>query len=680
MDPTNLYYLSWSPKIQAKADSPYFESEGATILINTVPVLFVAVMGCVYLHLGKLSNFNYKKGIDPQSWLAICRKQMIIRGLGIVSLTELAFVVMFIGLLAWCFSSYLHTTFPGITPQAAAQMGMKVWEAKLKYAGVFLGLTGNVGLAFVLFPVSRGSSLLPTFGVTSEASIKYHIWLGHTVMALFTAHGLCYIVFWAATYQLSEMSKWAKSNISNVAGEISLVAGLLMWVTTIPRIRRKMFEVFFYTHHLYIIFVVFFVFHVGISSAFIMLPGFYLFMVDRYLRFLQSRQGVRLVSARVLPCEAIELNFSKSKGLVYKPTSTIFVNIPSISRLQWHPFTIISSSSLEPEKLSVMIKGEGKWTKTLYQMLSSPPSIERLQASLEGPYGPTSTDFARHDKIVMISGGSGITPFISIIRDFIYMNVTMKCEIPKIILITVFKNSPDLSILDLILPIAGPLSNFAELDIQIQAYITREKAPPTNEQHKINNLHSVWFKPKPSDVPISPILGQNNWLWLGAIISSSFVMFLLLVGILTRYYIYPIDHNQSGKYSYSARDALNMLFICISIVITASSAFMWNKRKDAMETRQVLNLEKASPLANSPIAGFYNEERELDSLPNQSIIPFTNVHYGQRPDLKKILFELKESSVGVLVCGPKKMRHEAARICSSGLVSNLHYESISFSW
>src|ERR1044072_4163161 len=107
------------------------------------------------------------------------------------------------------------------------------------------------------------------------------------------------------------MLKWSKVGISMVAGEISLVAGLLMWVTTIPRIRRKAFEVFIYTHYLYIIFMIFFIFHVGISYASIMLPGFYIFLVDRFLRFLQSRSQVRVVSARVLPCETVELNFSK---------------------------------------------------------------------------------------------------------------------------------------------------------------------------------------------------------------------------------------------------------------------------------------------------------------------------------------------------------------------------------
>lgn len=52
-----------------------------------------------------------------------------------------------------------------------------------------------------------------------------------------------------------------------------------------------------------------------------MLPGFYLFLVDRYLRFLQSRNRVYLRSARVLPCETLELNFSKNPGQCDAPVA-----------------------------------------------------------------------------------------------------------------------------------------------------------------------------------------------------------------------------------------------------------------------------------------------------------------------------------------------------------------------
>lgn len=131
-----------------------------------------------------------------------------------------------------------------------------------------------------------------------------HIWLSIVL----------YLRSWGYGYVSMQMLEWNKIGISYVAGELSLLSGLCMWVATIPRVRRKVFELFFYTHYLYILFIVFFIFHVGIHHSLIILPGFYLFLVDRYLRFLQSRQRVRLVSARVLPCQTVELNFSKNHG------------------------------------------------------------------------------------------------------------------------------------------------------------------------------------------------------------------------------------------------------------------------------------------------------------------------------------------------------------------------------
>lgn len=113
------------------------------------------------------------------------------------------------------------------------------------------------------------------------------------------------------------MLKWGDHYVSNIAGEISLLCGLALWVTTYPKIRRKMFELFFYTHYLYIFFMIFYILHIGIGFACIMLPGFYLFIIDRYLRFLQSRENVRLISARLLPCDFVELNFSKTRGMYY---------------------------------------------------------------------------------------------------------------------------------------------------------------------------------------------------------------------------------------------------------------------------------------------------------------------------------------------------------------------------
>ncbi|XVF33283.1 hypothetical protein REPUB_Repub17cG0155600 [Reevesia pubescens] len=676
MVPTNTYQQKWKPSISKKLVSTYFGTQGTTILIWTFPVLFVASLGSLYLHLGKNLNENASKSNDKKHRPAIWKRPMLVKGpLGIVSGIELGLLIMFIALLIWTLATYLHNGLPTITPEVAAKQGVKVWQLKLQQVALRIGLVGSICLAFLFYPVARGSSVLPLLGLTSEGSIKYHIWLGHITMLLFTTHGICYIIYWAVTGHISEMLKWSYSDISNVAGEISLLGGLGLWAATIPQIRRKTFELFFYTHHLYIIFVLFFILHVGIGYSFIMLPGFDLFMIDRFLRFLQSRRSVRLLSARLLPCDTLELNFAKTPGLSYNPTSIMFMNVPSISKLQWHPFTISSNSRLEPDKLSVIIKNEGSWSTKLYQMLSSPSSIDRLDVSIEGPYGPASNHFLRHDKLVMVSGGSGITPFISIIQELMFRSKTSQCKTPDMILIAAFKSSSDLTMLDLLLPMTGSPSELSNIQLQIEAYVTREKEPILDNSKRVR---SIWFKPHPTDTPMAAILGPSSWLWLSAIISSSFIIFLILIGIITRYYIYPIDHNKN-EFSTARKAVLNILAICVSIAATASAAVFWNKRRYAREAMQIQNMEGVTP-EGSPNLMPYNADRELESLPHQSLAQATNIHYGERPDLKRMLFEYKESSIGVLVCGPKKLRHDVAAICSSGLADNLHFESISFSW
>lgn len=675
--PTDEYYNNWVPAIMASTNSTYFGLQGPIILDFTFPILFIAVLGCIYTHLGKRINRNTiasRRGSKRSKVLKFLQRPMNIKCLGIVTWIELAFFGMFIVLCSWYFSAYMHFWMEKITITAMTR-GDKVWQAKLEKLALSIGLAGNMCLTFLFFPVTRGSSILAFLGITSDASIKYHIWLGHISMTLFTAHGFLYIIYWAFTHRISEMLKWDETwdmnYVSNIAGEISLGSGLILWATTFPRIRRNMFELFYYTHHLYILFILFFFLHKGPFFICIMLPGFYLFLIDRFLRFLQSRQKVCLLSARLLPCQVMVLNFSKTSALDYTPTSTMFLNIPSISKLQWHPFTVISNSRLEPETISVMIKCEGSWTKKLYDVLSSPSSVDRLEVSVEGPYGPPpSAHFLlRHDMVVMISGGSGITPFISIIRELLFLSSTGKCKTPKLLLVATFKHSAHLSMLDLLLPISGAPSESSNLDLQIEAYVTREKA---HQQHQPDEPpRTITFNPLSSDAPITSILGQNNWLWLAAIISSSFVIFLLLLGIITRYYIYPKDLNTMKTELMTRRNVINTLLICFAIATTATAAFLWNKNKNAKETKQIQDMKELT----SP-----SDALELESHPYQALVKSTKVTYGERPELRRILLDAKGSSIGALVSGPTQMRRDVAAICSSGLADNLHFESFSFTW
>ncbi|KAJ6752682.1 putative proteinDPH OXIDASE [Salix koriyanagi] len=281
----------------------------------------------------------------------------------------------------------------------------------------------------------------------------------------------------------------------------------------------------------------------------------------------------------------------------------------------------------------------------------------------------------RYEKLVLVSGGSGITPFISVIREINFQSNRRGSRTPRIHLICAFKKYANLAMLELLLPVSGTTLDLSRLQLQIEAYITQETEPKTVNK---SSIRTILFKPDPSDAPVSAVLGPNSWLWLGAIISSSFIIFLLLIGLLTRFYIFPIDHNTNNmKYPMPASAAFGMLFVCVAITIAASAAFLWNNRENGKELNQIRTIDMSTP-APSPASLVY--ETELESFPHQSLRQATTVLLGRRPNLKKILSELKDENIGVHVSGPRTMRQEVAAVCSSFSTDNLHFESISFSW
>ena len=68
-----------------------------------------------------------------------------------------------------------------------------------------MALIGTLSCAFLFFPVTRGSSILPLFGLSSEASVKYHVWLGHITLVFFAGHSFGYIIVWAINDEICEV-------------------------------------------------------------------------------------------------------------------------------------------------------------------------------------------------------------------------------------------------------------------------------------------------------------------------------------------------------------------------------------------------------------------------------------------------------------------------------------------
>lgn len=113
---------------------------------------------------------------------------------------------------------------------------------------------------------------------------------------------------------LMQILGWRDIGIAILPGVISLSAGLLMWVTSLPPVRKLNFELFFYTHQLFVIFIVFLALHVGDFIFTMAAGGIFIFILDRFLRFCQSRRVVDIISAKCLPCGTVELVLAKPES------------------------------------------------------------------------------------------------------------------------------------------------------------------------------------------------------------------------------------------------------------------------------------------------------------------------------------------------------------------------------
>ncbi len=113
--------------------------------------------------------------------------------------------------------------------------------------------------------------------------------------------------------------------------------------------------------------------------------------------------GKDAYSIVVQPCDGQILDYIPGQFAFITPVSA---NVPK----EEHPFTISSSPS-RPGALQFVIRSLGDWTS----------KINRIKAGetvlIDGPYGLFSHEvLTENEPIIMISGGIGITPFLSMLR------------------------------------------------------------------------------------------------------------------------------------------------------------------------------------------------------------------------------------------------------------------------
>jgi NADPH oxidase len=126
--------------------------------------------------------------------------------------------------------------------------------------------------------------------------------------------------------------------------------------------------------------------------------------------------------------------------MVYKPGQWLFINCPTVSRHQWHPFTI-TSCPYDPY-VSVHVRQLGDFTRDLADALGAGQAQAELYDAMDpegmyeialgagekmptvridGPYGAPAEDVFSNEIAVLIGTGIGVTPFASVLKHIYHL-------------------------------------------------------------------------------------------------------------------------------------------------------------------------------------------------------------------------------------------------------------------
>ncbi|KAG9570225.1 hypothetical protein KCU79_g1089, partial [Aureobasidium melanogenum] len=214
-------------------------------------------------------------------------------------------------------------------------------------------------------------------------------------------------------------SAWIRS----LPGWTGLVTFGLLWVigaTSLPCVRRRLYEVFQLGHLL--MFPIFALLMVHGTVGYLQWPmmGYFLaFPVLLVLieRIVRTCNGFSPLSAylEVLDKETvcITVMMPGSRNFDYRAGQYVLLQVPVLSHWQWHPFTI---STCMGNELQLHIKTDGNWTRKLRKLGTSLEAV-KIKIGIDGPYGAPAQRFYDFEQTIIVGAGIGVTPFSGILTD-----------------------------------------------------------------------------------------------------------------------------------------------------------------------------------------------------------------------------------------------------------------------
>ncbi|XP_067653681.1 NADPH oxidase 5-like [Haliotis asinina] len=155
-----------------------------------------------------------------------------------------------------------------------------------------------------------------------------------------------------------------------LSGVLLVVVFVVMFICSMSFVRRSgNFQVFYWTHMLYVAFWILLILHGRHFWKWFLVPGT-MFILEKLFRskvIKRIRYGQTFITeVNLLPSKVTHLVITKPPNMKYRPGDYVFLQIPGIAKHEWHPFTISSAPEMG-DKLWLHVRSAGHWTNSLYE-------------------------------------------------------------------------------------------------------------------------------------------------------------------------------------------------------------------------------------------------------------------------------------------------------------------------
>jgi predicted ferric reductase len=235
-----------------------------------------------------------------------------------------------------------------------------------------------------------------------------------------------------------------------VSGALLCLIMVLMYGAVSRSVKGGHFEIFWYSHHLFIAFFILILLHGrdGIGPnywKYFLVPGT-IYIFERIYREYSAYRPVAMVSVTNMNDVVMILEFDRQSAFQggFKEGQYVFINSPHLSKGEWHPFTISSAPQASTTTLHIRVQGPGSWTRGLldYLMLMGPPNEPHFRLTTQrgdgseqgrvlGPdgkqilriYGPLAAPtqhITEYEVDMIIGAGIGVTPVCSTLQSVVH--------------------------------------------------------------------------------------------------------------------------------------------------------------------------------------------------------------------------------------------------------------------